>query len=146
MGYEHQSLETGIASQIAHAVMEAIVRGDAKIAGEAFHPDATITGQQDGILVRCDVQAYMEYCRRLRLPRRGVNLRYQIEWADVSGPIGALKLTEIYPHGELTSYMTLSKVNGRWLVNNRTLHAAVQTLSENLVSGSCNDTAKLSGQ
>lgn len=133
MRYGNQSLDTSIASQIAHAVMEAIVRGDCNIAEEVFHPDATITGQQDGILIRCDVQAYMDHCKRLRLPRRGVNLRYKIEWADVSGPIGMLKLTEIYPDGNLTSYMTISMVNGRWRVNNRTLYAAVQPVPENLV-------------
>lgn len=130
MSYEHSGPEIAGLKQVAFCVMEAIVRGDADLARQVFHPDATITGQQDGILVRCNVETYINYCKRLRLPRRGVNLRYQIDWADVSGPIGAVKLTETYPHGDLTTYMTLSKVNGRWLVNNRTLHGAVQTFPQ----------------
>lgn len=107
---------------VAHGVIEAVLHGDLTLANEVFHPEATITGQQDGILVRCGIAEYMEVCRRLRLPRRRPGHRYRILLAECVGPIGLLKLLENYPDGEVLSYMTLSKVNGRWLVNNRTLH------------------------
>lgn len=109
-------------AMVAHGVIESVIYGDPALARAVFHPDATITGQQDGILVRCSVAEYMEVCRRLRLPRRKPGNRYRILMADAEGPIGLLKLFETYPDGEIVSYMTLSKLNGRWLVNNRTLH------------------------
>jgi hypothetical protein len=107
---------------LAHAMMEAIIRGDADLARQVFHPDATITGQQDGILVRCGVAHYIDFCRRLRLPRRRVGDRYRLLLQETTGPIGFFKLHETYPDGDLTTYMTASKLNGRWLVNNRTLY------------------------
>lgn len=109
-------------NMVAHAVIEAVIYGDPALARAVFHPDATITGQQDGILIRCGVAEYMEVCRRMRIPRRRPGNRYRILQAEAEGPIGILKLLETYPDGELVSYMTLSKLNGRWLVNNRTLH------------------------
>lgn len=109
-------------NMVAHGVIEAVLHGDPALAREVFHPEATITGQQDGILIRCGVTEYMEVCRRLRLPRRRPGHRYRILLAETEGPVGILKLAETYPEGEVISYMTLSKVNGRWLVNNRTLH------------------------
>lgn len=107
---------------VAHSVIEAVLHGDPDIASTVFHPEATITGQQDGILIRCGVREYMDVCRRLRLPRRRPGNRYRILLAESVGPIGLLKLAETYPDGELISYMTLSKINGRWLVNNRTIN------------------------
>lgn len=107
---------------VAHRVIEAVLHGDSDLAAEVFHPEATITGQQDGILVRCGVPEYMEVCRRLRLPRRRPGNRYRILMAETEGPIAFIKLAETYPDGEIVSYMTLSKINGRWLVNNRTLN------------------------
>lgn len=107
---------------VAHAVIEAVIYGDPALARAVFHPDATITGQQDGILIRCGVTEYMEVCRRMRLPRRRPGNRYRILAAEADGPVGLLKLFETYPESEVISYMTLSKINGRWLVNNRTLH------------------------
>lgn len=107
---------------VAHAVIEAVIYGDPALAHAVFHPDATITGQQDGILIRCGVVEYMEVCRRMRIPRRRPGNRYRILAAEAEGPIGMLKLLETYPDGDVVSYMTLSKINGRWMVNNRTLH------------------------
>jgi len=125
---------------VAHGVIEAVLHGDPSLAHEVFHPEATITGQQDGILVRCGVAEYMEVCRRLRLPRRRPGHRYRILMAETEGPVGFLKLAETYPEGEVISYMTLSKVNGRWLVNNRTLHGTgraplVRTASARIANG-----------
>ena len=107
---------------LAHGVIEAVIYGDLALAHAVFHPDAMITGQQDGILIRCGVAEYMDVCRRMRLPRRRPGNRYRILAAESEGPVGLLKLFETYPETEVISYMTLSKVNGRWLVNNRTLH------------------------
>lgn len=110
--------------QLAHGVIESIVRGDCDMARRFFHPEATVTGQQDGMLVRCDVAGYMEFCRRLRLPRRNVGERYQVILAETAGQSGFVKLHETYPEGDLVSYMTASRVSGQWLVNNRTFYGA----------------------
>ncbi len=115
-------------AMVAHGVIEAVIYGDPALARAVFHPDATITGQQDGILIRCGVVEYMEVCRRMRLPRRRPGNRYRILMAEAEGPIGLLKMRETYPDGELVSYMTLSKLDGRWLVNNRTLHGIGQAV------------------
>lgn len=107
---------------VAQGVIDAVIYGDVALAHAVFHPEATITGLQDGILIRCGVAEYMEVCRRMRLPRRRTGNRYRILAAETEGPIGLLKLFETYPESEVISFMTLSKLNGRWLVNNRTLH------------------------
>ena len=112
---------------VAHNMVEAIIRGDLELARSVFHTDATITGQQDGILVRCGVPEYLDFCRRMSIPRRKVNRRYEIVQLDQNGPVAFIKTVERYPVGELISYMTLSRLNGRWQINNRTIYASGST-------------------
>ncbi len=106
---------------LAHELMEAIIRGDTAIAERVFHCGATITGMMDGVLIRSGVEEYMEHCRKMRFPRRAIHRRYRILNGSSVGAIGFVGLAEFYPDNDVISYNTVSKINGSWKINNRTL-------------------------
>lgn len=106
---------------LAHGLMEAIIRGDCDLAAQVFHDGATVTGMMDGVLIRSGVADYMEHCRKMRFPRRAIHRRYRIMSGASVGAIGFMGLAEFYPDSDVISYNTLSKINGTWKINNRTL-------------------------
>lgn len=106
---------------LAHGLMEAIIRGDCDLAAQVFHDGATVTGMMDGVLIRSDVAEYMEHCRKMRFPRRAIHRRYRVLTGASVGTIGFMGLAEFYPDSDVISYNTVSKINGSWKINNRTL-------------------------
>lgn len=117
----HHGLPAPDVLTLIHNMVETIVGCDPEQAASVFHPDATITGQQDGVLIRCNVFDYLKFCGRLRIPKRNIHERYRILFHDQTGPAAVVKTAENYPGGSLSAYITASKYNGRWLINNRTI-------------------------
>lgn len=82
----------------------------------AFHDGAVIVGQEDGVLVRTDAAGFLEYCQKLRLPRRRIAESYRIIWTDVQGSVASARVEEYYLNQACVSFLTLTRLNGTWKV------------------------------
>lgn len=123
-GFEHPVFLPEFGEELrflAHELMEAIIRGDMALAARVFHEGATVTGMMDGVLIRSDIESYMEHCRKMRFPRRAIHRRYRVLHGSAVGAIGFIALAEFYPDSDVISYNTVSKINGSWKINNRTV-------------------------
>ena len=94
--------------------------GDSLTLRKAFHPDARMLFARDGKL---EVVPIGEYITRVGSePRRAGEVdstERKVVSVDVVGDAAVAKLKLQRPDGALTDYMSLLKVDGRWLIVNK---------------------------
>lgn len=113
------------------APLEDYLRGQATAEREyyerAFHPDAELFGMSEGRLVRMTAAQYIERVASGRPAADEAKRQRWIETIDVSGDTAVAKLVLDYPTIRFTDYMSLVKVDGRWVIVNKTYLASPKT-------------------
>lgn len=115
------------------AVREAIqhyFRGHATGQGEhfrkVFHTDAKLFFIRDGKVTQWTAEEYIS--RAAGKPADDEAQRKRtIDSVDISGDAAFVKLTLDYPKVVFTDYMSMLKVDGRWVIVNKTFHAKPRT-------------------
>lgn len=108
------------------APLEAYLRGHATgLADEfrpAFHPDAQLWGMRNGALIRMTAEQYIERASGSPAADESERRRW-IESIDVTGDTAVAKIVLDYPTVLFTDYMALSRIDGRWVIVNKTFQA-----------------------
>jgi hypothetical protein len=115
------------------AVREAIehyFRGHATGQGEhfrkVFHADAKLFFIRDGKVTQWTAEEYIS--RAAGKPADDEAQRKRtIDSIDISGTAAFVKLTLDYPKVVFTDYMSMLKVDGRWVIVNKTFYAKPRT-------------------
>ena len=115
------------------AVREAIehyFRGQATGQGEhfrkVFHTDAKLFFIRDGKVTQWTAEEYIS--RAAGKPADDEAQRKRIiDSIDISGNAAFVKLTLDYPKAVFTDYMSMLKVDGRWVIVNKTFYAKPRT-------------------
>lgn len=112
------------------APLEAYLRGHATGAEAefraAFHPDAELWGTRGGTLIRMTSEEYVG--RASGAPAADEEQRRRwIESVEVVGDTAVAKIVLDYPNVRFTDWMTLVKIDGRWLIVNKAFLAEPKT-------------------
>ena len=75
-----------------------------------------IVGQEDGVLIHTDSTGFLDYCRKLHLPRRRIAESYRVIWTDVQGSVASARIEEYYQSPACVSFLTVTRLNGAWKV------------------------------
>ena len=87
---------------------------------KAFHPDARMLFARDGKLAVVPIGEYITRVGSERLERGEVDsTERKVVSVDVVGDAAVAKLELKRPNAILTDYMSLLKVDGRWLIVNK---------------------------
>ena len=87
---------------------------------KAFHPDARMLFARDGKLAVVPIGEYITRVGSERLERGEVDsTERKVASVDVVGDAAVAKLELKRPNALLTDYMSLLKVDGRWLIVNK---------------------------
>jgi hypothetical protein len=87
---------------------------------KAFHPDARMLFARDGELVIVPIAEYITRVGSDRLePGEVDSTERRVVSVDVVGDAAVAKLELKRPEALLTDYMSLLKVNGRWVIVNK---------------------------
>jgi hypothetical protein len=87
---------------------------------KAFHPDARMLFARDGKLVVVPIAEYITRVGSERLkPGEMDSTERKVASVDVVGDAAIAKLELKRPNALLTDYMSLLKVDGRWLIVNK---------------------------
>jgi hypothetical protein len=115
------------------AVREAIehyFRGQATGQGEhfrkVFHADAKLFFIRDGKVTQWTAEEYISRASGKPADDEAQRKR-AIDSVDISGNAAFVKLTLDYPKVVFTDYMSMLKVDGRWVIVNKTFHAKPRT-------------------
>jgi hypothetical protein len=112
------------------APLEAYLRGHATGADAefraAFHPDAELWGTRGGTLIRMTGEEYVGRASGAPAADEAQRRRW-IESIDVAGDTAVAKIVLDYPTVRFTDWMTLMKIDGRWLIVNKAFLAEPKT-------------------
>jgi hypothetical protein len=119
--------EVAAVSAEVRAPLEAYLRGHATGESEqfrqAFHPDAQLWGIRNGDLIRMTAADYIARAGGGQPAADEAQRRRSIEFVDVTGDTATAKIVLDYPAVRFTDYMQLLRVEGRWVIVNKTFLA-----------------------
>ena len=105
------------------APLEAYLTGHATGSQEAFraafHPDAELWGTRNGTLIRMTAEDYIGRAGNGQASADEAQRRRWIESIEVVGDTAYAKIVLDYPTVRFTDWMTLMKIDGRWLIVNK---------------------------
>ena len=108
------------------AAIEHYFQGHATGQGEhfrkVFHPDAKLFFIRDGKLTQWTSEEYISRASGKPAPDEAQRKR-RIDSVDVTGDAAFVRLTLDYPNVVFTDYMSMLKIDGRWMIVNKTFHA-----------------------
>jgi hypothetical protein len=108
------------------AAIEHYFQGHATGQGEhyrkVFHPDAKLFFIRDGKLTQWTSEEYISRASGKPAPDEAQRKR-KIDSIDITGDSAVVKLTLDYPSVVFTDYMSMLKIDGRWMIVNKTFHA-----------------------
>lgn len=108
------------------APLEAYLRGHATGRAEdfrpAFHPDSQLWGMRNGALIRMTSEEYIGRASGAPAADEAQRRRW-IESIDVTGDTAVAKIVLDYPAVRFTDYMSLSRIDGRWVIVNKMFQA-----------------------
>ena len=115
------------------AVREAIqhyFQGHATGQGEhfrkVFHPDAKLFFIREGKLTQWTAEEYISRASG-KPPEDEAQRKRIIDSVDIAGNAAFVRITLDYPKVVFTDYMSMLKVDGRWVIVNKTFHAKPRT-------------------
>jgi hypothetical protein len=113
--------EQGVREALNH-YLQGHATGDGSHYKLAFHPDAKILFARDGALGAWTLAEFIA-----RSPGKPAadeaSRRRRIDSIDIVGTAASAKITLEYPDVTFTDYMSLLKVDGHWLIVNKSFHA-----------------------
>ncbi|MEM6723106.1 MAG: nuclear transport factor 2 family protein [Bacteroidota bacterium] len=87
---------------------------------KAFHPDARMRYVSDGAFK--DVNVLEFFGSRMKRGGRPANRETRIANIDLAGHAATARLEIVYPTFKFIDYMTLLKINGDWLIVNKSFY------------------------
>ena len=112
------------------AAIEHYFRGHATGQGEhfrkVFHPDSKLYAVRDGKFWTLTSEDYAARASGKPAADEAQRKRW-IERVDISGNAAVAKVVLDYPSVRFTDYMSMLKIDGRWMIVNKTFHAKPRT-------------------
>ena len=112
------------------AALEHYFRGHATGQGEhfrkVFHPDAKLFAVREGKYWQLTSEQYIANAPG-KPPADEAQRKRVIESVDVSGNAAIAKIVLDYPQVKFTDYMSLLKIDGQWMIVNKTFYAEPKT-------------------
>jgi hypothetical protein len=117
-----QSAEEAAARVPLENYLKGHATGDAEYIRKAFHPDAKVFSFRDGKLNQLTSAEFAARFTGKPAPDEAQRKRW-IESVKITGNAGFAVIVLDYPTVKFTDYMSLLKVDGNWMIINKTFEA-----------------------
>jgi hypothetical protein len=109
--------EQAIRRHIERYYFEGVRKADTAAAHRAFHPVVTMYSVRDGKLAERSIPDWLTaIAERAPKPPKPDDVPRRVVSVDVAGNAAMAKLELAYPEATVTDYMSLLKVDGRWII------------------------------
>ena len=89
----------------------------------AFHPQACLFGYFKGAFVHIPLDQWLGMVESRPMPAEsGEPFDMRIVATDVTGQVATVKVADLYMGLRFTDYLSLTKVDGQWMIVNKTFH------------------------
>ena len=121
--------ERNAIEQIVQTYLDGLYEGDADKLASVFHETSALTYEQDGKLTVLPREQWLKAVRERGSPKsKGLTRDDAILLVDQSGPATALvKVKCQIPPRYFTDYLSLLKVDGRWVVAQKVFATVVKS-------------------
>ena len=108
---------------VAHDYLEGMYRRDLARLRRIFHPTACLFGHYDRVFARVPLEEWLKAVEGRPVPAdTGQAFDMRIVSIDVTGQVATVKAHGLYRGLRFTDYLTLARVEGQWLIVNKTFH------------------------
>ena len=91
--------------------------------GKPSHPKACLFGHLQGASVHVSLNQWIEMIESRPVPAEaGEAFDMRIVSTDVTGQVATVKVADLYRGLRFTDYLSLARVDGQWLIVNKTFH------------------------
>lgn len=114
--------ETAIRTALEQYYFKGIFEGNTKLLKEVFFKDAFLFGDVKGVAYHKTAAQYIEGVgNRVSPEKAGAQFKPEIISIDVINSIAAVKLNVKMYNYNYYNFITFHKINGKWLIVNKTL-------------------------
>jgi len=90
---------------------------------KAFHPTACLYGHYKGSFARIPLEEWLTAVASRSIPAEsGEAFDMRIVATDATGQVATVKVADLYRGLRFTDYLSLAKVDGLWVIVNKTFH------------------------
>ncbi len=90
---------------------------------KAFHPTACLFGHLQGAFVRVPLDQWLDMVESRPVPAdSGEAFDMRIVSTDVTSQVATVKVADLYRGLRFTDYLSLARVDGHWVIVNKTFH------------------------
>ena len=110
-------------TQTVQYYFDGLYHSDTEILKKAFDPDAFLHGYFEGRLVHVPFNAWLKQVKDRPAPsKNGETYDMKIVSVDITDNIAQVKVFDLYLGKSFTDYLSLIKVNDKWLIMNKIFH------------------------
>jgi hypothetical protein len=107
---------------VIHLYVDGMARAHAGALRKAFHPKASIIGNYDGKIEWLSLDDFIAEVGSHEAAPADAQPLLQIETLDVTGTAASVKIVDDYAGMRFSDYLSLLKVDGRWVIVNKIYH------------------------
>jgi len=107
---------------VVHLYVEGMAHAHEGALRKAFHPKASVIGNYEGKVEWLSLDAFVSDVVSQGAAPAGTQPFLQIETLDVTGDAASVKIVDDYAGMRFSDYLSLLKVEGRWLIVNKVYH------------------------
>ncbi|HEY0169999.1 MAG TPA: nuclear transport factor 2 family protein [Pyrinomonadaceae bacterium] len=116
-----QSEEAAVRAAIEH-YFQGHATGQGEHFRKVFHTDSKLFFIREGKVTQWTAEEYISRASGKPAPDEAQRKR-RIDSVDIAGDAAFVKLTLDYPTVVFTDYMSMLKIDGKWMIVNKTFHA-----------------------
>jgi protease I len=121
MNQEKTDLE--LIAQTVQLYFNGMYNGDVESLQKAFHPEAYLFGYLRGDYMHFSAKDWFNIVKDRPVPsKEGEKYDMKIVSTDVTGEVAVVKVADLYMGLRFTDYLTLSKIEGNWVIVNKAFH------------------------
>lgn len=116
--------DTAAITELLQKYYDALVRCDAALLAEVFHPEAHYFTASDGKLLHLDMPTYFPIVAGRTSPAStGEACRYTIDSIEFAGPVTALaRMRSTMMHKHFDDLLSLVRLDGQWRIIAKVFH------------------------
>ena len=117
------SPELKLVRAVVDDYFQGLYHGDVEKLRSAFHQNARIVGYREGTYTDLARDQWLERVSSRPIPsEKGESFDMRIESIDLTGAVGVVKVRDLYTGLQFTDYLSVMKIEGRWLIMNKVFH------------------------
>jgi len=121
MNQENTDLD--LIAQTVQLYFNGMYQGDVESLREAFHPEAYLFGYLGKDFMHISAKDWFKAVDNRPIPFiEGEEYDMKIVSMDVTGEVATVKVADLYMGLQFTDYLTLSKIDGNWVIVNKAFH------------------------